>query len=315
MELRQLRYFVRAVETGSINRAAKDLGLVTSALSQQLSRLEGELCTRLLHRTASGVATTDAGQAFYEQAQLALRHVEYAVRSAQQARLSGHVNVGMASSTASVLELPFVHAMQLRYPEVRVRLVESLSATLLAQLNARKLDLAVLFETDMTPCWGSEKLVEERMFLLGLRTMPELQDIAETSVSIRALVQVPLVLGSHGMRSVVDEAFARVHCEPRIALEVDSLAILMDMVSAGVAATIQSGAATTRLVGDHVRRIEISDQLARRRTIVSSLSEDEMTPAALGARLVLKDVARDLVSAGRWPGAVFTNHDKPVSTG
>jgi LysR family tcuABC transcriptional regulator len=314
MELRQLRYFVRAVETGSINRAAKDLGLVTSALSQQLSRLEGELCTRLLHRTASGVATTDAGQAFYVQAQLALRHVDYAVRSAQKARLSGHVSVGMASSTASVLALPFVHAMQLRYPEVGVRLVESLSASLLAGLNARKLDLAVLFETDMTPRWGSETLVEERMFLLGLRTMPELQDIGENSVSIPDLLQVPLVLGSQGMRSVVDEAFARAHCAPRIALEVDSLAILMDMVSAGIAATIQSGAATTRLVGDHVRRVEISDPLARRRTIVSSLGEDEMTPAALAARIVLRDVARELVATGRWPGAVFTNPDKPVTS-
>ena len=47
MELRQLRYFVRVVELGSMGRAASDLGVVTSALSQQISRLEGELCTRL----------------------------------------------------------------------------------------------------------------------------------------------------------------------------------------------------------------------------------------------------------------------------
>jgi LysR family tcuABC transcriptional regulator len=48
MELRQLRYFVRVVELGSISRAALDLNLVQSALSQQISRLEGELSTRLL---------------------------------------------------------------------------------------------------------------------------------------------------------------------------------------------------------------------------------------------------------------------------
>lgn len=50
MELRQLRYFVRVVELGSISRAALDLNLVQSALSQQITRLEGELCTRLLQR-------------------------------------------------------------------------------------------------------------------------------------------------------------------------------------------------------------------------------------------------------------------------
>ena len=56
MELRQLRYFVRVVELGSMGRAADDLGVVTSALSQQISRLEGELATRLLQRGARGVA-------------------------------------------------------------------------------------------------------------------------------------------------------------------------------------------------------------------------------------------------------------------
>ena len=51
MELRQLRYFVRVVELGSISRAALDLDLVQSALSQQITRLEGELSTRLLQRS------------------------------------------------------------------------------------------------------------------------------------------------------------------------------------------------------------------------------------------------------------------------
>ena len=96
MELRQLRYFVRVVELGSMSRAALDLNLVQSALSQQITRLEGELATRLLHRTPRGVAPTEAGAAFFREAQLTLRHAEQAVRAAQQARLSGTVTVGLA---------------------------------------------------------------------------------------------------------------------------------------------------------------------------------------------------------------------------
>lgn len=84
MELRQLRYFVRVVEAGSIGRAAMSLAMVTSALSQQISRLEGELSTRLLQRSASGVVPTDAGLAFFRQAQLALRHADDAVTAADR---------------------------------------------------------------------------------------------------------------------------------------------------------------------------------------------------------------------------------------
>lgn len=65
MELRQLRYFVRIVELGSMGRAAADLDMVQSALSQQISRLEGELSTRLLQRTSKGAVPTEAGLAFF----------------------------------------------------------------------------------------------------------------------------------------------------------------------------------------------------------------------------------------------------------
>lgn len=50
MELRQLRYFVRIIETGSMGSAAQDLDIGVSALSQQMSRLENELAIRLLQK-------------------------------------------------------------------------------------------------------------------------------------------------------------------------------------------------------------------------------------------------------------------------
>ncbi len=64
MELRQLRYFVRIIETGSMGSAAQDLDIGVSALSQQMSCLENELAIRLLQRTSRGVTPTNAGLAF-----------------------------------------------------------------------------------------------------------------------------------------------------------------------------------------------------------------------------------------------------------
>lgn len=303
MELRQLRYFARVVEAKSISRAAQELGVVTSALSQQLTRLEGELSTRLLHRSASGVQATDAGMAFYQQVQLVLRHCDDAVRAAQQARLAGHVSVGMPASTSSVLALPFIAAMRRRYPGIRIHLVESLSGNLATMLNARQLDIAALFGTSTTPRWEAVPLVEERLFLIGRPDMPELQGIEGPTVSVERLTQVPLVLGSAGLRSFVDAAFARFHCEPRIVLEVDGLAVVMDLVGAGLAATIQSGAALSRVSKGSVIHVELSDPESRRRTLLASLKDQEMSPAALATRVVLRDVARSLIEGGQWPGA------------
>lgn len=309
MELRQFRYFTRVVELGSMGRAAKDLGVGTSALSQQVSRLESELSTRLLQRSSTGVRATDAGMAFYKQAQLSLRHADDAVRAAQQARLAGHVSVGMSSSTSAVLALPFVTAMRERYPDIRLRLVESLSGGLAAMLNARQLDLAVLFDTGAAQRWSVVPLLDERLFLIGLRDMPELQEFHETQyLRMAQLVDLPLVLPSstHGLRAILDAAFAHARCAPRIVLEVDGLAVLMDAVCAGIGATIQPGAATARLLPhDAVTCIEIADDDARRTSMLASVSDDELSPAALAARVVLREVAADLVASGRWAGATL----------
>jgi LysR family tcuABC transcriptional regulator len=169
MELRQLRYFVRVVEIGSISRAAVDLNVVQSAVSQQISRLESELATRLLQRTSGGIIATEAGLAFFQQAQLALRHADEAGRAAQQSRLSGIVSVGLAPTTASILGLPLIQSVRERYPDVRLHVVESLSGHLSSMLDARQLDLAVLFDTDPGRRWSVTPLVEEKLYLIQAR--------------------------------------------------------------------------------------------------------------------------------------------------
>jgi LysR family tcuABC transcriptional regulator len=311
MELRQMRYFVRVVELGSMGRAATELGLVTSALSQQISRLEGELSTRLLQRTSTGVRPTDAGLAFLRQAQLALRHADDAMQAARQARLSGHVSVGLASSTAGVLAMPLLAAVQERYPGVRIHLVEALSGELSAMLNARRLDLAVVFETESARRWSVTPLLDETLYVMGRDTLPHMQDLLKgPRVRLRALAQLPLVLptGSHGLRAVISAVFARAKLEPRVVLEVDGLASLMAAVREGLAATIQPGSAMLKLEPGAVACIEIADRDVRRRSLLASLSDDELSPAGLAVRVTLREVARTLVTQGRWPGARLHEH-------
>lgn len=305
MELRQVRYFVAVLAHGSMGKAAAHLGVVTSALSQQISRLEGELATRLLQRTAGGVVPTDAGLAFLRQAQLMLRHADAAVQAAQQSRLSGQVSIGLAPTTAAVLGLPLMQAMRERYPEVRLHLVESLSGYLTTMLNSRQIDLAVLFRSDAARRWSVLPLLDERLFVIGLETLPGMPTARR--VRLERLGEVPLVLpsGAHGLRATIDAAFAAAGSRPRIVGEIDSLAMLMDAVRAGLCATIQPGAATARLDDPRLVLREVANAQAVRPNLLASVSDDELSPAGLAARVVIADVARALVREGRWPGATL----------
>lgn len=316
MELRQLRYFVRIVELGSMSRAALDLDVVQSALSQQITRLEGELATRLLQRTPRGVAPTEAGLAFFREAQLTLRHADQAVRAAQQARLSGTVTVGLAPTTSGVLGLPLMQAMRARYPDVRLHMVESMSGHLTAMLNARELDLAVLFDTRLHQArqaagarrWEMTPLLEEDLFLIcarrgsGGRRLPDTLTVAE-------LGDEPLILptGPHGLRSTLDTAFARDRVAPRVVLEVDSLAMVMAAVDAGLGSTVQPWAAMGRYpdAAERFQCARLTDAPARRVNLLCSLPDDELAPAALATRVVVADCVRHLVSSGQWFGTTL----------
>jgi LysR family tcuABC transcriptional regulator len=307
MEFRQIRYFVRAVELGSMGRAAVELNVGTSALSQQISRLEGELSARLLQRTATGVVPTNAGLAFFRQAQLIMRHAEHAVEAAHNGRVSGYVSVGMVPSTAAVLGVPFLRAMIERYPDVRLRIVEALSIPLTAMLHARQIDLAILFGRDRAPPYWSQPLLDERLYLIGEPSLPHMPRPGQ-AVTLAELADVPLVLPSapHGLRVLIDAAFDHVDIEPRVIAEIDGFSMLMDTVTAGVAATVQPGAVLARPGLDSLHRWHIADAHAHRRNLIASLSDDELSPVGLAARVMLTSSAIALVTAGKWPGAVLS---------
>jgi len=134
---------------------------------------------------------------------------------------------------------------------------------------------------------------------------------AGARVRLASLAGVPLILptGPHGLRSTLDAAFARAKLKPRVVSEIDSLSMLMEAVDLGLGCTLQPGAAIGRYA-DGAQRFQLSelaDAQARRFSSLCSLSDDELSPAALAARVVLADCAREAVRSGRWHGAVLAD--------
>ena len=153
-------------------------------------------------------------------------------------------------------------------------------------------------------------LLEEKLYLI--RSRAGVPSRAPARLRMAQLKGVPLIVptGPHGLRSTLDAAFARARFAPTLVAEIDSLAMLMDAVDAGLGGTLQPWAALGRFADAQARfhLAEIADAQARRVNALCSLSDDELSPAALAARVVLADVARALVREGRWAGATL-HHD------
>ena len=209
----------------------------------------------------------------------------------------------MAPSTASVLGVPFIHAMRENYADVRLHLVESLSGNLERMINTRQLDLAIVFQKEKLVRWSARPILEERLFLIG--TYDVLSPLPEASISPGQLAAIPLIMPSlgHGLRGRL-EAICQEHAlSVDVVAEIDGLALLMRAVRDGLGATLQPGAAISHLDSESLRVIGVDNPILSRPNFLVSLSDDELTPAGLAARVILAKVMRQLVESGRWPGA------------
>ncbi len=86
--------------------------------------------------------------------------------------MSGYVTVGMAPTTATVLALPLINAMRERYPDIQLHLVEMLSGHLATQLNARQIDLAIVFQLEGGKRWSVTPLLDEKLFVISSPHLP-----------------------------------------------------------------------------------------------------------------------------------------------
>jgi DNA-binding transcriptional LysR family regulator len=85
MEIRRLRYFIAVAEELSFRRAAERLHIAQPPLSRQIHQLEDRLGVALFRRLRSGVALTEAGEAFLPEARDVLVRVDKALNVGRSA--------------------------------------------------------------------------------------------------------------------------------------------------------------------------------------------------------------------------------------
>jgi DNA-binding transcriptional LysR family regulator len=144
--LRALECLVALVDHGSVTRAATSLGLTQPALSHQISSLERELGTPVVHKLGRGVRMTAAGQAVAEEARVALRAADQAVRTGRRIGegTSGRLRVACAETMTVWLLVPVLRRWRLSRRDVVIELSEHTSADNMVELVATgAADLAV----------------------------------------------------------------------------------------------------------------------------------------------------------------------------
>src|SRR5260370_14122031 len=124
--LLELISFVRAAETGSFSRVAREFGVSQPSVSRMVASLEARLGVKLLLRTTRQVSLTDAGAVLLERARQALGDLDDAENAARGVdSLRGALRVAMPGAFGTREIIPRLPGFLTQHPELRIELLIS----------------------------------------------------------------------------------------------------------------------------------------------------------------------------------------------
>lgn len=306
MELRQLRYFVAIVDHGSLSRAALVLHVAQPALTQQLRQLEDELGVRLLHRSAQGVLSTDAGKIFYEHAQAILKQVADARSAVTQSaeRPSGSVTLGLPHSISGALALPLLTAARATYPEITLQLTEELTGNLSEQLKSGRVNLAVLFDDGQLAQFATTPLAEEQLRFICRADAAFAQ--GEQALTLERALETTMILPGlqHGVRPRIESVVRAAGLQLTNVIEINSIAILKSAILADMGATLlPSAPVLDELRRGTMRAHEVLEPAISRTVVLCASKNIPLTNAASAISRLVQQVSTGLCAGDNWPGA------------
>lgn len=238
MDTRNITYFMAVYEHLHFTKAAEHLGISQPTLSQQIRLLEAEVGMPLFDRIGKKVIATEAGRLLHQygikmlQAEMDAKKAIKELRSEQR----GTVRLAVLPSDLDFQLVPLFVQFKTLYPEIKLQAFSTIFVR--EEVLAHKVDLGI----------GLRGPKDKRLVQIPLGSEPYNLFVDSASVlatkeevTLEELTEHALVMYPKGYlgRDLVDDVCRKQGFELSTVMEVGSASSLLQLVSAGIGATIQ----------------------------------------------------------------------------
>lgn len=272
MELRQLKYFLKAKELLNFTEASKHLFITQSTLSQQIKQLEDELGQPLFDRIGKRIFLTEAGELF-------AFYAERSIRAAEDGKLlledleglkTGVLRIGLTWGLKS-LALSSLKIFNDSYPEVKIEVTFGTTNELMDDLLKQKIDFALTYFDGV----HEENLIYESVLTSDMALMvAKDSELAKLKgIKLKDIEQYRLALPVLGFstRDFLDREFKKYGVKPNIAIETNQTSMIIDLVELGAYQTILTHATVDN--ESNLKAIPITDIDMKREAVVIQLKD------------------------------------------
>jgi LysR family transcriptional regulator, nitrogen assimilation regulatory protein len=309
VNLKQVRYFVRIVECGSLSKAAEELGVAQPALSQHLRLLEEELGVELVVRHSRGVAPNDLGAMLLNHFRSILNEIDRTPTLVRDltSNPSGEVRLGVPTTAARALTTRIVPRVHECYPSISLKVVEAMSSSLGYSLQHGGLDLAVLYNPRMLPLDDTIDLapvLTEDLFLISQSRSKITQ---REVIPFSMLAELPLVLPCRPnvLTKLLYEQAARRGIDMNVKFEIDSMSSIIELINADFCSVMPRVAMGRELAEGKVVATPIVDPPLSWSVYIASSTKGVRSRAMRAVLKLVIDVAHEMVDDGTWPARLI----------
>ncbi|MFE6944211.1 LysR family transcriptional regulator [Streptomyces chartreusis] len=289
-----LRAFLEVARQGSFTGAARTLGWTQSAVSRQISTLEGALGgAPLFDRLPRGVRLTEAGRVLVPYAETVGESLHGAVRELAALRevAGGRLRFGAFATADAGLVPRALAGFRARHPRVHVTREEGFTPVLLDRLSAGHLDLAVVSTTGRAPleAYALHHLLDESLYV----AVPACHPLAghEGPVRLGRFTDADWISGSSHPEGTLLDAALRQGFRPRVAHVVGEWTAKQGYVAAGLGVALVPALAAASVRPD-VRLVPVLDEGGPARAVYAATSRGRSLPPAVREFLkVLREAA------------------------
>ena len=300
MEIRHLKALVSVSEHGSFSGAADALGTVQSNVSAHVARLERELGTALVDRSAGRL--TAEGEVVAARAYRILGEIEAvsADLGALREEVGGTVRIGMIGTTARWITPVLLADLSIRHPNLRLVVADGTTSGLEPQLAAGRFDMAVLTLPVPGRDLTFESLFEEDLVLV----VPVEEDplVGVSRIALADLGRFELLLPAPGtaFRAEIDSAIRPAGIRLRPRAELDGVRLLASLTFEGYGPAVLPATAVPPHLRPRFRLVGIDD-LPPRHVVLAQRTRGMPTA---GARAVIQTLRQVLADPDRVPEGV-----------
>lgn len=230
MEVRHLRTLVAVAEADSFASAAEQLFVTPAAVSQQIRQLEAELGIQLFDRTLRPPRLNPHAEALVGRARELVEQFNDFKSSTRESQLRGRLSIGSVNGITASLLPETLRSLTRRYPEVRVRIEEGSSRSLVRRVKRRELDAAIVSDVRDLP----DKMERFPVFSEPLIVIA---NQAQTARSWRRVLQREPFLRLNkvsGLGGLIDDSLKRFGIAVDEAMELDSTDSIVQMTLSGL---------------------------------------------------------------------------------